>query len=54
MKWIGKISFSLAAVAALFCAAGAPTANAQGKKPNIVFMLTDNLRASANPISHRN
>jgi len=43
MKWDGKISLALATVAALFGAVGAPTAKAQGKKPNIVFILLDNV-----------
>jgi arylsulfatase len=43
MKWNGKISLALAAVAPLFGAAGTPTAKAQAQKPNIVFILTDNL-----------
>src|SRR5579863_5778285 len=43
MKWDGRISLALAIVAALICAAGAPAVTAQEKKPNIVFILTDNL-----------
>jgi len=43
MKWNGKISLALAAVAALFCAADAPTAKAQAQRPNIVFILVDNV-----------
>ncbi|MGB9433858.1 MAG: arylsulfatase [Candidatus Acidiferrum sp.] len=43
MKWNGKISLALTMVASLFSAAAPSTAKAQEKKPNIVFMLTDNL-----------
>jgi arylsulfatase A-like enzyme len=43
MKWDGKISLALATVAALFVAVGAPTAKAQGQRPNIVFILLDNV-----------
>jgi arylsulfatase A-like enzyme len=43
MKWDGKISLALAAVAALFGTASAPTTKAQAKKPNIAFILVDNV-----------
>jgi arylsulfatase A-like enzyme len=43
MKWDGKIAVTLAAVATLFSSAGAPTAKAQGQKPNVVFILADNV-----------
>jgi arylsulfatase A-like enzyme len=43
MNWNGKISLALATVAALFSAAGPTSVKAQEKKPNIVFMLTDNV-----------
>ena len=43
MKWNGRTCLALATVAALFGALGAPTARAQGKKPNIVFILLDNV-----------
>src|SRR5271168_1796059 len=43
MKWSGRMSFLLAIVAMLIGMAGAPAAKAQVKKPNIVFILTDNL-----------
>src|SRR5271165_5657429 len=43
MKWDGKISLALATVAALIGTAGAPSAKAQAKKPNIVFILVDNV-----------
>jgi arylsulfatase A-like enzyme len=43
MTWGGKVRLGLALVAALFGVAGLPTATAQAKKPNIVFILTDNL-----------
>jgi arylsulfatase A-like enzyme len=43
----GKLAFGLtllsAVVAALFSAAGPTTVKAREKKPNIVFMLTDNV-----------
>jgi arylsulfatase len=43
MKWDGKTTLALAAVAALFSAAAAPTAKAQAQKPNVVFILADNV-----------
>ena len=43
MKWNGKANLALATVAALFGAVGAPTAKAQAQKPNIVFILVDNV-----------
>src|SRR5271168_3780625 len=43
MKWSGRMSFLLAIVAMLIGMAGAPAAKAQVKKPNIVFILVDNL-----------
>src|SRR5271167_1625499 len=43
MKWNGKMSLVLATFAALFGTAGAPSAKAQAKKPNIVFILVDNV-----------
>jgi hypothetical protein len=35
MKWDGKVCLALATVAALFGAAGAPSAKAQGQSPNV-------------------
>jgi arylsulfatase A-like enzyme len=43
MSWREKIVLALAAGVTLFGAAGAPSASAQAPKPNIVFILTDNL-----------
>ncbi|MGB7731789.1 MAG: hypothetical protein WBL50_27480 [Candidatus Acidiferrum sp.] len=43
MKWNGTVSLALAAVATLFSVAAPPAAKAQGKKPNIVFILVDNV-----------
>jgi len=43
MKWHGKISLSLAAVATLFSAAVPPAAKAQEKKPNIVVIMADDV-----------
>jgi arylsulfatase A-like enzyme len=43
MKWPGKISLTLAAVATLFGVSGAPSANAQEKKPNIVVIMGDDI-----------
>jgi len=43
MKWHGKISLSLAAVATLFSAAAPPAAKAQEKKPNIVVIMGDDV-----------
>jgi arylsulfatase A-like enzyme len=43
MKWTGKISITLATVATLFGAAGAPNAKAQAKKPNIVVIMGDDI-----------
>jgi hypothetical protein len=43
MKWNGKIGLALAGVAALFSGAGASSAKAQGQKPNVVFILGDNI-----------
>jgi arylsulfatase A-like enzyme len=40
VKWNRKISLALAAVAALF---GAPAVKAQAQRPNIVFILVDNV-----------
>ncbi len=42
MKWIGKISVTLAMVAALFVA-GTPNAKAQEKKPNIIVIMGDDI-----------
>jgi hypothetical protein len=39
----GKLRLALAAVAGLFGVTGAPTAKAQAQKPNIVFVLVDNV-----------
>jgi hypothetical protein len=44
MHWTGKISLALSTAVTLFGLAGAPTAEAQQKKPNIVFIPTDNLK----------
>jgi arylsulfatase len=43
MKWNGKISLALATVAALFSGGGAPAAKAQAQRPNVVFILADNV-----------
>ena len=43
MKWHGKISLGLAAVATLFSAAAPPAAKAQEKKPNIVVIMGDDI-----------
>jgi len=43
MEWDGKVSLVLAAFAVLIGAVGAPTVKAQGQKPNIVFILVDNV-----------
>jgi len=43
MKWHGKISLGLAAVATLFSAAAPPAAKAQEKKPNIVVIMADDI-----------
>jgi arylsulfatase A-like enzyme len=43
MKWSGKISLTLAAVASLFSAAAPPAAKAQQKKPNIVVIMGDDI-----------
>jgi arylsulfatase A-like enzyme len=43
MKWQGKISLSLAAVATLFSAAAPPAAKAQQKQPNIVVIMADDV-----------
>ena len=43
MNWSGKISLTLATVAALFGAAGPPGAKAQEKKPNIVVIMGDDI-----------
>jgi len=43
MKWSGKISLTLAAVATLFSAAAPPAAKAQQKKPNIVVIMGDDI-----------
>ena len=42
MRWDGRICLALATIA-VFSATVPPTAKAQQKKPNIVFILTDNL-----------
>ena len=43
MKWPGKISLALATVATLFGATSPPGAKAQEKKPNIVFIMGDDI-----------
>jgi arylsulfatase A-like enzyme len=43
MKCDWKIGVTLATVVALFSPAGAPSAKAQAKKPNVVFILVDNV-----------
>src|SRR6201993_1318762 len=43
MNWDRKIGLTLATVVALFSTTGAPSAKAQAKKPNIVFILVDNI-----------
>ena len=43
MKWSGKVSLSLAAVATLFGATAPPAARAQEKKPNIVVVMGDDI-----------
>jgi arylsulfatase len=46
MKWSGKISLTLATVAALFSAAAPPAAEAQQKKPNILVIWGDDIGQS--------
>jgi arylsulfatase len=43
MNWKGKISLALAAVGTLFGAVSTPTPKAQATKPNILFILVDNV-----------
>ena len=43
MKWNGKISIALAAAGTLFGVAGAPSAKAQEKKPNIIVIMGDDV-----------
>jgi arylsulfatase A-like enzyme len=43
MKWNGKISIALAAAGTLFGVAGAPSATAQEKKPNIIVIMGDDV-----------
>jgi hypothetical protein len=43
MHWTVKISLALTTAATLFGMAGAPTVSAQTKKPNIVFIMTDDV-----------
>jgi len=43
MKWSGRISLALASVATLFGVVGAPAAKAQEKKPNIIFIMGDDV-----------
>jgi arylsulfatase len=43
MKWNGKIGIALATVATLFGVAGAPSARAQEKKPNIIVIMGDDV-----------
>src|SRR5260370_25359326 len=43
MKWSGKISLGLATVATRLGVAGAPTAKAQQKKPNILIIWGDDI-----------
>jgi arylsulfatase len=43
MDWNGKLSLALATVVTLFSAMGPTSTTAQEKKPNIIFILTDNL-----------
>jgi Sulfatase len=43
MKWDRKIGLTLATMVALFSTTGAPSAKAQANKPNIVFILVDNV-----------
>jgi len=46
MNWYAKISLSVVAVTALFCAAAPPAAKAQAKKPNIVIIWGDDIGQS--------
>ena len=50
---IGKISLALAAAVGLFGVAAAPAANAQEKKPNIVFIMGDDIGWMQPSIYHR-
>jgi len=43
MRWYGKISLAVAIVATILCAAAAPSAHAQTKKPNIVVIMGDDV-----------
>jgi hypothetical protein len=43
MKRSGKLSLGLATVAMLFGVAGAPTAKAQEKRPNIIAIMGDDI-----------
>ena len=43
MRWDRKISLTLAAAVGLFSTVGAPSVKAQAKKPNVVFILVDNV-----------
>ena len=43
MKWDRKIGLTLATVGALFSTTGPPSAKAQANKPNVVFILVDNV-----------
>jgi hypothetical protein len=43
MNWTARISLTLETVATLFSFAGPPTAKAQEKKPNVIFILADNV-----------
>ena len=52
MKWIGRINVVLATAVALFGIAVAPAA-AQDKKPNIVFIMGDDIGWMQPSIYHR-
>ena len=43
MKWFGRISLTLATVAALFGVPGTPNAQAQEKKPNTLVIMRDDV-----------
>jgi ABC-type sugar transport system substrate-binding protein len=43
MHWTGKINLALATVVTLFGLAGAPSARAQQKKPNILVIFGDDV-----------
>jgi arylsulfatase A-like enzyme len=53
MNWRSKVALALAAATALCGVAGAPAAIAQEKKPNIVFIMGDDIGWMQPSIYHR-